>query len=78
LIGDSTVTAMQSGIFWGYIGLIEGLVARIKAEFGGPMRVLATGGLASLFGGATAVIDTIEPDLTLIGLRLIHERNKTT
>jgi type III pantothenate kinase len=69
---------MQSGLFWGYVGLIEGLVARIKAEFGQPMRVIATGGLAPLFEGATSVIEAIDPDLTLWGLRLIHQRNAQT
>ena len=49
VIGSSTVSAMQSGVFWGYVGLIEGLVARIKAEFGAEMKVIATGGLARLF-----------------------------
>lgn len=75
VIGADTTTAMQSGIFWGYIGLIEGLVHRIRGEFGQPMRVIATGGLAPLFSGATSVIEAVEPDLTLAGLRLIHERN---
>src|SRR5579862_9707211 len=75
VIGTGTISAMQSGIFWGYIGLIEGLVSRIKAEFGAPMRVVATGGLARLFAGATGVIETVDGDLTLTGLRLIHERN---
>jgi type III pantothenate kinase len=75
VIGKSTVPAMQSGLFWGYVGLIEGLVARIRAEFGEPMRVVATGGLSPLFAGATDVIEAIDPDLTLWGLRLIHKRN---
>jgi type III pantothenate kinase len=75
VIGKSTVPAMQSGLFWGYVGLIEGLVSRIKAEFGQPMRVIATGGLAPLFEGATSVIEAVDPVLTLWGLRLIHERN---
>jgi type III pantothenate kinase len=75
VIGDNTVTAMQSGIFWGYIGLIEGLVARIVAEIGQKMTVIATGGLAPLFAGATSVIEAVEPELTLAGLRLIHSRN---
>jgi type III pantothenate kinase len=75
VIGRNTVGAMQSGLFWGYVGLIEGLVARIRAEFGEPMRVVATGGLSPLFAGATNVIEAIDPDLTLWGLRLIHERN---
>jgi type III pantothenate kinase len=76
VIGRSTIPAMQSGLFWGYIGLIEGLVSRIRAEFGQPMRVIATGGLAPLFAGATSVIEDYDPNLTLWGLRLIHERNR--
>jgi type III pantothenate kinase len=75
VIGTSTITAMQSGIFWGYIGLIEGLVARIKAEFGAPMKVVATGGLAPLFADATSAIEAVDGELTLTGLRLIHEGN---
>jgi type III pantothenate kinase len=75
VIGRSTVPAMQSGIYWGYIGLIEGLLTRIKAEFGGPMKVVATGGLAPLFTEGTLMIEHIEPDLTLDGLRLLAERN---
>ncbi len=66
---------MQSGVYWGYVGLIEGLVARIKAEFGGPMKVVATGGLAPLFAEGTLMIEQIEPDLTLDGLRMLAERN---
>lgn len=77
VIGTSTVACMQSGIFWGYVGLIEGLVERVKGEFGAPMGVVATGGLAPLFDGATAAIDRIDPDLTLWGLRLIYGRNKS-
>jgi type III pantothenate kinase len=76
VIGKSTISAMQSGIFWGYIGLIEGLILRITAEFGGKMRVIATGGLAPLLAEATKSIDAIEPELTLSGLRLIYERNR--
>jgi type III pantothenate kinase len=75
VIGTSTVACMQSGIFWGYVGLVEGLVERVKREFGAPLGVIATGGLASLFDGATTVIDCVDPDLTLWGLRLIHRRN---
>jgi type III pantothenate kinase len=77
VIGKDTVSCMQSGIYWGYVGLIEGLVARIKAEFGvAEMRVIATGGLAPLFAGATDAIATVDPDLTLWGLRLIYDHNK--
>ncbi len=75
VIGKATVPAMQSGIFWGYVGLIEGLLTRIKAEFGGPMKVVATGGLAPLFAEGTLMIEHIEPDLTLDGLRMLAERN---
>lgn len=75
VIGRSTVPAMQSGVYWGYVAMIEGLVARIKAEYGGPMKVIATGGLAPLFSEGTMIIEQIEPDLTLEGLRLLAERN---
>lgn len=75
VIGKATVPAMQSGVFWGYIGLIEGLVHRIQEEFGAPMTVVATGGLAPLFKDATQVIHHIDPDLTLRGLLEIQQRN---
>lgn len=75
VIGKATVPAMKSGIYLGYVGLVEGLVQRIKAEFGQPMQVIATGGLASLFAEATDVIETVDPDLTLRGLVLIHQRS---
>ncbi|MBX6374761.1 MAG: type III pantothenate kinase [Acetobacteraceae bacterium] len=75
VIGRATVPAMQSGIYWGYVGLVEGLVARIRAEFDGPMKVIATGGLAPLFAEGTRVIEHTDPDITLEGLRLLAERN---
>ncbi len=75
VIGKDTVPAMQSGLFWGYIGLIEGLLARIKAEYGKPMTVIATGGLAKVFHKQTTAIDYLDPDLTIRGLILIHARN---
>ena len=75
VIGKDTVAAMQSGVFWGYIGLIEGLVSRIKAEWGKPMTVVGTGGVASLFEGATTAIDRFDPDLTIRGLLEIWRRN---
>src|SRR5215467_13002554 len=77
VIGTSTVACMQSGIFWGYVGLVEGLVDRIEQEFGAPMDVVFTGGLAPLFDGATRVVNHVDPDLTLWGLCLIYRRNKT-
>jgi type III pantothenate kinase len=75
VIGRSTVPAMQSGVYWGYVGLVEGLVTRIKAEYGAPLKVVATGGLAPLFAEGTAMIEQIDPDLTLDGLRLLAARN---
>ncbi len=66
---------MQSGIFWGYVGLVEGLVRRIREERSEAMEVVATGGLAPLFDGATDAIDKVDPDLTLWGLRLIYHHN---
>ena len=75
VLGKDTVGAMQSGVFWGYVALIEGLIARINAEWDGPMTVVATGGVASLFHGATLSIDHFDPDLTIRGLLEIHRRN---
>ncbi|NQE64150.1 type III pantothenate kinase [Caulobacter sp. RHG1] len=75
IVGTDTVSAMQSGVFWGYISLIEGLVSRIKAERGEPMTVIATGGVASLFEGATDSIDHFDSDLTIRGLLEIYRRN---
>jgi type III pantothenate kinase len=75
VVGRSTVPAMQSGVFWGYVGLIEGLVRRIRAERSEAMAVVGTGGLAPLFAGATDAIDRVDPDLTIWGLRLIYRHN---
>ncbi|MGH7087375.1 MAG: type III pantothenate kinase [Stellaceae bacterium] len=77
VIGTDTVACMQSGIFWGYVSLIEGIVARIRAEFGAPMGVVSTGGLAPLFDGATPAIERTDPTLNLWGLKLVWERNRT-
>ena len=74
VIGTNTSAAMKSGIYYGYAGLIEGIVTRIKAERNEPMTVLATGGLAPLYAQATTMIDRVDPDLTIRGLRLIHAR----
>lgn len=77
VIGTSTVEAMQSGIYWGYVAMIEGMVARIRAEFGADdMTVIATGGLASMFAKATDVIGQTDFDLTLRGLYTIFQRNR--
>lgn len=75
-IGKDTVSAMQSGVFWGYIAMIEGLVQRIKMEWGKPMTVIGTGGVASLFHGATAAIDHFDRDLTIRGMLEVYHRNK--
>ena len=74
VIGRDTVSQMNIGIYWGYIAMIEGLVARMKAEIGRPAKVIATGGLAVLFEQHTDVFDAIEPDLTIQGLAMLWER----
>ncbi|MFP6688312.1 MAG: type III pantothenate kinase [Alphaproteobacteria bacterium] len=76
VIAKSTVPAMQSGIYWGYIGLIEGIVQRMKKEYGSAMTVVATGGLADLFSDGTPAIDHTDPDLTIRGLLEIFNRNR--
>ena len=76
VIGKDTLGAMQSGVYWGYVGLIEGLVQRISAEFGAPFTTIATGGLAPLFIGATPVIAHLEPEITMRGLIEIHRLNR--
>lgn len=79
VVGRNTVAAMQSGIYWGYIGLIEGIVARIRVEqeedAADRLKVIATGGLAPLFAEGTTIIETSDPDTTLDGLRLLAARN---
>ncbi len=76
VIGKSTTEAMQSGIFWGYVGLVEGMVQRITAEFGADLAVIATGGLAPLFVGVTPLIHHLDPEITMRGLVEIYRRNK--
>ena len=75
-IGSNTIAAIQSGIVFGYVGLIEGMVARIQQELEEKATVVATGGYAELIGRETTVIDVVNPDLTLVGLRLINMMNK--
>ena len=77
VIGSNTVTAMQSGIVYGYASLVEGMLERIEKELGEKATVIATGGYAQLIANEAAVIDEVNPDLTLIGLRLIYQMNKT-
>ena len=74
IIGKDTISCMQSGIYWGFVSMIEGVIMRINAEYGRPMEVIGTGGLASLFAESLPIIDHLEADLTLNGLRLIYER----
>ena len=75
VIGQDTVSAMQSGVFWGYIDLIDGLVRRVKAEYGAPLKVIATGGVASLFEGASDTIDHFDQSLMEVGLLEVYRRN---
>lgn len=75
-IGKNTVSAMQSGVIFGYIGLVEGLVARLAHELEGKAKVIATGGYAEIIARETPVIEVVNPHLTLIGLHLIHQLNK--
>ena len=75
-IGTNTVAAMQSGLIFGYVGLVEGIVARIQRELGGKAKVVATGGYAGLIAEETKVIDVVNTNLTLIGLRLIYLMNQ--
>jgi type III pantothenate kinase len=75
VIGTNTIAAMQSGIYWGYVALIEGMVARIQTEYSFPLKVIATGGLAPLLAEGTTTIGQIDPDLTLDGLRMLAEQN---
>jgi type III pantothenate kinase len=74
-IGTNTIAAMQSGVFWGYIGLVEGLIGRIRAELGTEATTIATGGLAGLFARRTHVIQHVDPDLTMAGLLEIYIKN---
>jgi len=76
VIGKHTTEAMQAGLYWGYVGLTEGIVARIKAELGGDVFVLATGGLATLFAGDMPFIETVDQDLTLKGLQIVYNFNE--
>jgi type III pantothenate kinase len=76
VIGTNTVACIQSGVFWGYIGLVEGIVRQIRRERDRPMKVIATGGLAALFDQGFDLFDAVEDDLTIHGLRLINDYNK--
>jgi len=75
-LGRNTIHAMQSGIFWGYVGLLEGLVQRLRPSAGEDATIIATGGLAEVFSRHVPLIDEVAPLLALDGLRLIYERNR--
>jgi type III pantothenate kinase len=77
VIGRTTEDQMLIGVFWGYVAMMEGLVARMRVEIGRPAKVIATGGLATLFDEQTDVFDAIVPDLTIAGLALMYERSRT-
>ena len=76
VIGTNTVACMQSGVYWGYIGLVQGICARIRSEYGRPMKIIGTGGLAPLFAGGAELFDTVEDDLTMHGLTVVHRHNR--
>ena len=76
VIGSSTVTAMQSGLYYGYVGLVDGVLGKMIEEIGAPPRVIATGGLAPLIATGSKFIELVDETLTLEGLRLVYERNK--
>ena len=76
-IGKNTITSLQAGLVFGFAGLVEGLIERMQTELGGHARVIATGGLANLIAPETPMIEAVEPNLALIGLRLVYERNRS-
>ena len=76
VVGTNTVACMQSGVFWGYVGLVKEICARIKSERDQPMKIIATGGLAPLFAQTEDLFDVIEDDLTMHGLTVIYQYNK--
>jgi type III pantothenate kinase len=78
IVGQTTVGAMQSGLFYGYVGMVEGLVRRMADELGGRAICVATGGLAPVIAPETPLIEHVDPDLTLHGLRIVWERNQST
>ncbi|HEY6930437.1 MAG TPA: type III pantothenate kinase [Thermoanaerobaculia bacterium] len=76
VVGRTTAASIQSGLYFGYLSLVDGVIDRISREIGGTPRVIATGGLAELFGSGSQRIEEVDPLLTLTGLALIHERNR--
>ena len=78
LIGRNTVHSMQSGLYYGYVSMINGVLALMKSELGGTPRVIVTGGLSTVLAEDLAGVDLIDPNLTLEGLRIIHGKNTST
>jgi type III pantothenate kinase len=76
VVGRTTVSAIQAGLYYGYLGLMDGILTHVKAEMGGVKRVIATGGLAELFVPGSSQIDELCPELTLDGLRILYHRNR--
>ncbi len=76
VIGTNTVACMQSGVFWGYVGLVRGICEKIRAEYERPMTIVSTGGLAPLFGQGDTLFDHFDEHLTIHGLTVIHQYNK--
>ncbi|MBC2777596.1 type III pantothenate kinase [Parasphingopyxis marina] len=76
VVGTTTESQMHIGVYWGYVAMVEGLVARLRAEIGRPAKVVSTGGLAALFDKNTDVFDAIEPDLTIQGLAMLYQRSR--
>jgi type III pantothenate kinase len=77
VIGRTTEAQMLAGIYWGYVAMMEGLIARMRAEIGRPVQVVATGGLAALFDQRTSIFDAVETDLTIEGLSMLHTMSTT-
>ena len=77
VIGKNTKDCIQSGVFWGYIGLIEGIINKIRSEFSDKMTTVATGGLAPLFGRETKIFDFIDLDITMHGMNVIYNFNQS-
>jgi type III pantothenate kinase len=74
VIGRNTADQMLIGVFWGYVAMMEGLIARLRVEIGRPAKVIATGGLALLFDRHTQIFDTVDVDLTLNGLAILAQK----
>src|SRR5262249_34915615 len=76
VIGRTTRGAIESGLFYGYVAMVEGMMARMNAELGGSAAGIATGGLAPLIASETKIFTAVEPDITLLGLKIVWQRNR--